>query len=493
MSEPLICQVVTGGTADAIRRARDAVVDADLVELRLDSMTRPDPAAALADRRRPVIATCRPVREGGWFDGSEEDRLRILDEADALGAEFVDVEWGARFEPILRRRRGRGVIVSVHDFEGVPKDIADRAAAMRSTGAEVVKISVRARSLSDLLPLAAIARPAHPDAVLIAMGPEGLASRVLAARFGSRWTYAGDEVAPGQMPAARLLQEFRFRRIRHDASLYAVVGRPVLHSLSPSMHNAGFAALDLNAAYVPLEAADVADFRRFADAMGLRGASVTAPFKVAIMSHLDEIAPIAADVGAVNTIVIQDRRTVGTNTDVEGFLEPLRRRTDVSGLRATVLGAGGAARAVAAALVLEGAVVTIVARRADEARALAERFGARAAPWPPPRGSWDLLVNATTVGSASNPGEAIRIGDGCRGIVYDLVYEPERTPLLDAAEAAGCVAIGGLEMLIAQAERQFELWTGQRPPAGLFADAAAQAATTRRKSREALSLVQDER
>src|SRR5438093_2306070 len=321
MPEPLLCQTVTGGTADEIRRARDAALHADLVEVRLDSMTRPDAAAALADRRRPVIATCRPVREGGWFGGSEEERLRILDEADALGAEFIDVEWGARFEAIVRRRRGRGVIISMHDFEGVPNDLVDRAAAMRSTGAEIVKIAVRVQALSDLLPLAAVARPANPDAVLIGMGNAGVASRVLAARFGNRWTYAGDEVAPGQLPAARLLQEFGFRRIRSDAALYGVVGRPVLHSLSPAMHNAGFAAVGLNAAYVPLEAADAADFRRFADAMGLRGASVTAPFKVPIVSHLDEISPIAADVGAVNTIVITDRRLTGTNTDVEGFLD----------------------------------------------------------------------------------------------------------------------------------------------------------------------------
>jgi 3-dehydroquinate dehydratase/shikimate dehydrogenase len=450
-----------------------------------------------------VIATCRPVREGGWFDGSEEERLRILEEADARGAEFVDVEWGAPFEPIVRRRRGRGVIVSMHDFAGVPKDLADRAAAMRSTGAEVIKIAVRVHTLADLLPLAGLARPADADAVLIGMGAAGVASRVLAARFGSRWTYAGDEVAPGQLPGPRLVQEFRFRRVRADASLYGVVGRPVLHSLSPAMHNAGFAALGLNAVYVPLEAADVADFRCFANAMRLRGASVTAPFKVAIMPHLDEVSAIASDVGAVNTLVMIDGPVTGTNTDVEGFLEPLRRRTAVRGLRACVLGAGGAARAVTAALVLEGASVTVVARRLEEARAIAARFGVEAAAWPPQPGSWDLLVNATTVGSTANPGEPVSVrdlaarrhsgerqrGPASDGIVYDLVYEPEQTPLLEAARAAGCCTIPGLEMLVAQAERQFELWTGQRPPAGLFAAAAAQAVAGRKKKRHGLSLV----
>ncbi|HET7619948.1 MAG TPA: type I 3-dehydroquinate dehydratase [Vicinamibacterales bacterium] len=480
MSDPQICATVTGRTADEIRRARDAASAADLVELRLDSMARPDPAAALADRKRPAIVTCRAARDGGGFRGSEEERRRLLADAASLGAEFIDVEWDAGFEPLIAARRGRGVIVSLHDFDGMPADLPERVAAMRATGAEVVKVAISASRLSDLIALRDLA-PRGPDAdvVLIAMGAAGVPSRVLPAAFGSRWTYAGDSVAPGQVPLDRLLHEFRIRRIRPDAALYGVAGRPVTRSLSPAMHNAGFAALSLNAAYVPLEAADAEDFRQFADAFGLRGASVTTPFKIELAGLADEVSPVAHAVGAINTLVRRDGRWTATNTDVDGFLEPLRGRVSLRGTRATVLGSGGAARAVAVALSREGAAVTIAARNAAAARDVAEQSGARVGPWPPAAASWDLLVNATTCGSAANPGMPIPASAIGGRLVYDLVYEPDPTPLMSAARDAGVEAIGGLEMLVAQAERQFETWTGQRPPRGLFHEAALQALSLR--------------
>ena len=121
------------------------------------------------------------------------------------------------------------------------------------------------------------------------MGPAGLPSRALAGRLGNRWTYVGDGVAPGQIPADRMLRHLQFRRIRPDATLYGVVGKPIGHSRSPIMHNAGFAALDLNAAYLPLEAATAADVVSFAKALSLGGLSITAPFKVPLMAFVDEI------------------------------------------------------------------------------------------------------------------------------------------------------------------------------------------------------------
>ena len=219
---------------DELRRARDAAAaHADLVELRLDTVDRPDALGALQGRRRPVIVTCRAAWEGGGFRGSEEERERLLSEAQAGGAEFVDVEARAGFMPaITQRRRGRGIVLSIHEFGGVPGDLADRARAMRQTGAEVVKIAITAGRLADVLVLEALA--VHPEFaggdgidghVLLAMGQPGVPSRILAARLGNRWTYAGDEVAPGQMPAGRLLSEFRFRRIRRDAALYGVCHR----------------------------------------------------------------------------------------------------------------------------------------------------------------------------------------------------------------------------------------------------------------------------
>jgi 3-dehydroquinate dehydratase/shikimate dehydrogenase len=462
---------------EALRRGRDAAAGADLVELRLDAVDRPDVQGALEGRHRPVIVTCRARWEGGGFDGSEDERERLLTDAIAGGAEFVDVEARAEFVPtILRQRRGRGVVLSMHASGDVPADLASRYAAMKSTGAEIVKLAIEARRLSDTLPLYALAdasRPAEDGSsecrghVLIAMGQPGVPSRVLGARLGNRWTYAGDGVAPGQMPAARLLNEFHFRRIAPDAALYGVTGNPAGHSLSPAMHNAGFAALGFNAAYVPLEAADAEDFVTFARTVGLRGASVTAPFKVAMLSHVDDVDPLARRVGAVNTIVARDGRWFGANTDVHGFIAPLAGRMALKGTRAAVLGAGGAARAVAVALVEQGATVAICARRPEMAREVADASGARAGTFPPRPGSWDVLVN--TIPLAADDPASPMAGVPLDGeIVFDLVYAPAETPLIAQARADGCLTIGGIEMLVAQAEKQFELWTGQRPPAGLF-------------------------
>src|SRR5205085_9752965 len=202
MRDPLVCVTVTGRTMEELRRARDGAAHADLVEVRLDSVDAPDAAGAVEGRRRPVVVTCRASWEGGGFRGSEEERERLLTDAQAAGAEYIDVEARAEFVPaMVRRRRGRGVVLSMHAFDGVPADLADRARAMRSTGAEVIKIAVAAERLADSLKVIELAAdPALADSdeinghVLLAMGPAGVPTRVLAARLRNRWTYAGDGV-----------------------------------------------------------------------------------------------------------------------------------------------------------------------------------------------------------------------------------------------------------------------------------------------------------
>ena len=140
---PLLCVTVTAPTTADLRRRRDLVEDADLIELRLDSVSDPDVAAALHGRTRPVIVTCRASWEGGGFRGSEDERRCLLKQAMDLGADYVDVEWRAGFDDLVAYEGGRRIVLSSHDFEGVPADLTDRARAMRSTGAGVVKIAVK--------------------------------------------------------------------------------------------------------------------------------------------------------------------------------------------------------------------------------------------------------------------------------------------------------------------------------------------------------------
>jgi 3-dehydroquinate dehydratase/shikimate dehydrogenase len=468
---PPLCETVTGHTMAELLTAREAAVAGDMVELRLDGVADVDVAGALAGRRVPAVVTCRPMWEGGRFDGSEETRRRLLRQAVTLGAEYVDLEWRAGFDDVVRLDPAR-VVLSMHDFEGIPRDLDERVRAMRAVGAGTIKVAVSAARLSDTLVLREVARAG--DAVVIGMGPAGVPTRLLAGRFGSRWTYGGTH-APGQLPAARMIEEFGFARVGDATHLYGVVSTNAMHSLSPVMHNAAFEASALDAVYVPLPTAAFDDFLAFADAMGFEGASVTVPFKLDALRAATSSDTLAQAVGAANTLARRDGGWVATNTDVEGFLAPLEASfgRSVAGARVAVVGAGGAARAVVLALAGQGAQVSIHARRPEQAGALAAALGAVAGSALPEPGTWDVLVNCTPLGSAELRAQSPLPGGPFTGrLVYDLTYGPGDSRLVAEARAAGCQVLDGLPMLVAQAERQFEWWTGQRPAPGVMAEAA---------------------
>ena len=457
-----------------LRRRRDAVVDADLIDLRLDSVRDLDVAAALASWRIPVVAVCRPKWEGGFFEGSEAERRQILESALDYGAEYVDVEFNAEFaSDLIARTAGKRLVLSMHDFDGVPDDLATRVARMRTTGADIVKVATLTRSLSDTRRLLDLEE--SPNTVLIGMGQAGIATRVLAARFGSCWSYAGDGYAPGQIPLTRMLDEFRFRELTNRTAIYGVVGSPLTHSLSPAMHNAVFAAAGVDAVYVPLVASSAQDFLEFADALSVQGASITLPYKVDLFHKADVVDDLSRKVGAVNTYRRAGNRWEARNTDVSGFLAPLRGRLDLLEARAAIVGTGGAARAVAVALGAAGSMVTVYGRDRHKADMVAQLAGGRGASLPVASESWDLLVNTTPVGMYPNVDDTPYHGLFDGDLVYDLVYNPSETRLLRDAAAAGCATIGGLDMLVAQAEEQSEWWLGRRPPARLMLETALRA------------------
>lgn len=469
MASSLLCETVTARSMAELIAKRDGARHADLVELRLDGILDLDVPGALRGRRRPVVVTCRPVWEGGRFDGSEEERRTVLRTALDLGADFVDIEWGAGLERMIRDNSAR-VIVSSHDFSGVPGDLPERTRAMRQTGAALIKVAVMPATLSDTLPLAAIGR--EGGAVVVGMGDAGVPTRLLASKFGSRWTYAGNGAAPGQIPADRMVEGFRFRDISASTALYGVVGTNAMHSWSPAMHNAAFAAAGIDAVYVPLRAADFADFLTFADALGISGASVTIPYKSDALDASADADELTRTVGAANTLRRRpDATWEATNTDVVGFLAPLETmsRESLRGCRVAVLGAGGAARAVVVALLSRGARVTLHARREEAASRVATSLGVETGPWPPAPGAWDLLVNTTPLGGAGSRNDSPLPGGPFGGrFVYDLTYGTGESRLVREARAAGRLALDGLPMLVAQAERQFEWWTGERPKEGVM-------------------------
>jgi 3-dehydroquinate dehydratase/shikimate dehydrogenase len=479
-------------TAALVARMAELAELADLFEVRADHVPDLDLAAVLRARVKPLLFTCMPESEGGRFpDRDQERRRRLLSDAVERGFDLVDVNARGAFPEVVASKAGRGLVLSWHDLEGTPDDLDSVYDRMAALGPDVVKIAVTARSIGDLGRLLAFAarhaKDAAPRLIALAMGPLGVASRVLGGRFGAPFTFAssaaGREAAPGQIPARMLADCYRVRQVGPDTRVFGLVGSDVLRSLSPAIQNRAFAERGVDAVYVPLQAESLPAFVAAIPALGVSGFSVTRPYKGAIVRYLDSVTPHAAEAGSANTVLVQEGRLVGLSTDGDGVLLPLRRRIDPSGRAVTILGAGGAARAAAFALVRAGARVTVAARRAAQAAEVAAATGCASAGLEDlARRPYDVLVNATPVGSGAVPG-ASPVASGLLrpgSIVFDMVYEPRETPLLAAARAKGCVTIDGVEMLVAQAVGQFEAWTGAAAPVAAMTEAATGALTESR-------------
>lgn len=267
------------------------------------------------------------------------------------------------------------------------------------------------------------------------------------------------------------------RDISGSTRVVGVIGDPVEHSRSPAMHNAAFAALDLDWVYVafPVPRGEGATAVRAVSALGLAGLNVTMPHKADAASACDDLAPDAAALGAVNTVVHEPGALVGHSTDGDGFLRALDDEgVAVAGRRALVLGAGGAGRAIAHALGRAGAAVTVAARRPDAARDAAALApdGSAAGLDDVPVEEFDVIVNATPLGMRGGPSpvDVARLHEG--QFVFDTVY-PADTPLLLEARARGVRAAGGLGMLVHQGALSFALWTGITPPVEVMRAAAS--------------------
>jgi shikimate dehydrogenase len=271
-------------------------------------------------------------------------------------------------------------------------------------------------------------------------------------------------------------------QINGSTVLHGIMGNPVGHSLSPAMHNSAFAALDLNAVYVPFPVHDVAAAMTGFRALGVRGVSVTIPHKQAVIPYLDSIEPLAARIGAVNTLDIANGRISGHNTDWLGANRALEEKMALPGKKIVLLGAGGSARAIGFGLLAAGAEIILASRTPERGRELARTLDC---PWHPLAGIGDLaadcLVNATSVGMAphteASPVPARHLDRFA--VVMDIVYAPLQTRLLREAQAAGCQVVNGLAMLLYQGVAQFELWTGRPAPVDIMRESLLRALAAR--------------
>ena len=496
MNKGKICISICAQTADdLLSKIGRAQPLADVVEVRFDCLAPSEIRLAIArissqpELSNYLLATFRPIKQGGGRDLSFKERKQFWTR------DINKAFWGGDFEEdvidLSVPANWRNRIGSVHEDDIRPLDVEAVYERLKTTGASVLKIALSAEDATDSIRVWALLEKATKEKmplIPIAMGEAGKWTRILGLAHGAFMTYAsletGSETASGQISAEDMANTFRVKEINEKTEVYGIIAGDTSYSVSPWMHNAAFKEAGMNRVFVPLQTNDLDEFMRLMVdddtrevELNFRGFSVTNPHKRSILEHLHKIDEAAKNIGAVNTVKIEDGELSGYNTDAPGFIAPLKKVLgDVKGARVAIAGAGGAARACAYALKQEGADVTIFARRHRRAERLAEEFGVSVGnsnnSFRP--GTVDILVNATPLGTKGGETEAtIATASQMNGIklVYDLVYNPIQTRLIREARIAGVAALGGLDMVLAQGRKQFEIWTGETAPTNVMAAA----------------------
>lgn len=523
----LTVPIMVTGVQQALSLAvKAAEHGADLVEFRIDRFTAESEAitALVEQSPLPCVVTCRLKNEGGEFDGDEATRIACFEAACAGTRQpaYLDVELVAWQKSVDLRQAVQqlvdhpgqvnptdtGLILSNHDFDGRPIDLYQRIEAMlASPPCRVMKIAWRARSLRDNLEAFNLVLQRHKPTIALCMGEAGLPSRLLSRKFGALLTFvaseAGAGTAPGQPTLDQIKRLYRWDALNAETKVYGVIGWPVGHSISPAFHNAGFEAVEFNGVYLPMPIPpEYEHFKATAGAwldagdLHFRGASVTIPHKANLLRFVKEqagdrtteIEPLAERIGAANTLTVRDDGSLlACNTDYaaaldavcEGMGEP---RAALAEKRVAVIGAGGAARAIVAGFAQHGATVVVYNRTFEKAEKLAGEFNESETTTGKPAkvvaarleklcdSCCHVFINCTPIGMHPNvdaspiPAEVDVKGWGPGTVVFDTVYNPPRTKLLEQAAAAGCVTIGGAEMFIRQGVAQFEQWTHEAAP-----------------------------
>ncbi len=460
---------------------------AKLVELRLDYINgQVNLKRLLPDRPGPVIVTLRRPQDGGKYSGSEEERRMLLRTAIAEGVEYVDLEEDAA--AAIPRYGKTKRIISLHDFRKTPDNLEEIHSRLAALDADIIKLATLANHPHDNLRMLRLVQTSAIPTVGLCMGDIGVPSRVLSGRYGSPFTYATFHheraLAPGQLSFEQMRDVYRYDAINAETEVYGVIGDPIGHSLSPLIHNTAFAALGMNKVYLPfrIPREDLPSFLDDARELGVKGLSVTIPHKEAVLKRVTKVDGAIRGVGAANTLLLEGDQLAGYNTDYRAAMDSLAaalvesgntKPEDLSGKVALVLGAGGAAKAIAFGLHRRGAEVVVASRTRDRADRLADALSVKAVDWGARHNFWvDILINCTPVGMHPNVDETPYDKHYLKPsmLVFDTVYNPESTLLVKDARARSCTVITGVEMFIRQAALQFKLFTDQEPPADLMRD-----------------------
>lgn len=508
-SSTLLCTSLTAKTVDGmLAEAQEALAaGADIVEVRLDYLENFSPETDLSTLLEtcplPVIVTFRPAWEGGLYNGEEAPRLAALKYAAALGADFIDIELKAAHiyfaAATLTSHPNNRVIVSSHDYQATAseEELDALVEKCKAAGADIVKFATTAQDITDaarVLRVLERAVSSGQPTIALAMAERGQITRILAPKYGGFLTFGAlspeRQSAPGQPTLGQLRDLFRLQEQNAETKVFGIVGNPVSHSRSPAIHNAAMTSIEFKGVYVPLLVDDMATFLKNFHSKDWAGFSVTIPHKEAALKGAATADEVAAAIGAANTLIRQADGTLKAyNTDWLAAISAIERGLGGSGIAddaqnsplegktVVVVGAGGAGRALAFGAASRGASVIIANRSASRAIELAAQLNSN----PPAKGvaleevasgnvSGDVLVNTTSVGMHPLQDETPVPAAALSGyaLVFDAVYTPLQTRLLQEAAAAGCAVVTGDEMFVGQAAHQFRLFTGEEAPVELM-------------------------
>lgn len=469
----MICVVIKGPSyEEAHQQILKAILYADLVELRLDFFAALD-LNALKDLRThfsiPMIFTLRSKLQGGNYSQSEEQRLNDIRKLASLKPEYLDLEndLSMSFVEEISKHSEIKTILSYHNFKETPQDLEALLIEMRKTPTAFYKIAVTAQNSLDALKLLCLAKNNDGKLIAISMGTHGQISRILAPVMGCPLTYAalddGQTSAPGQLSAQTLLEQYHYRSLNKQTTVYGLIGDPVDQSISDATHNSLMEACGLNSVYVKMQVhpSELEQFLKLAKQLPFLGLSVTMPLKEHILPFLDNTNPQVQDIGAVNTLVLEDGKIAGFNTDGVGALNAIEKHCKVKDKRVVILGAGGAAKAIVLEAKQRGALVTILNRDAGKASELAQRLqcvgkGLDEMAVCAEEG-YEILINCTPVPLPIDARDLLPTA-----VIMDIKTKPMETELIMQALKKGCRIVYGYEMFLEQALGQFNLWFKDR-------------------------------
>ncbi len=464
----------------------------DMVELRVDHLEKDE---RLHIRRFPEMAglpcilTIRRKIDGGCFLEGESTRTTLFARGLAFAEQdtrknfaFIDFEEDFHV-PSLQDAAlafGTRIIRSAHDMTGTITNIPSRLAKMRTTGFEIPKIACMPKTLADVTRMFKECEDLKDtEQIICAMGPLGLPTRILASRLNSFLTFTSSEESSlvktvGHIDSFTMTEIYNFHHINDETQIFGITGFPLAVTDSPKIHNLGYRLHNMNAVYIPVRSQNPAETIEFANALGMKGLSVTVPHKETIIHDLYRVSEKVEETGACNTIVRQENAWHGYNTDVKGISMAVKEFLGVKNLfgkRVAIIGAGGAAKAVAYAVKQLKGKACVFNRTVLKAKQLAENFGYKWAPLSYESISLierysDLIIQTTSKGMGATlpfteENDPLYFYD-FKGheALYDIVYMPEVTPVMSRAKAAGCSVANGKSMLEYQAYEQFKLFTG---------------------------------